>query len=146
MRPQINGKPGEPTGALRDAIDRDFGSFASFKTRFEDAGAKHFASGWVWLARSRQADGRLEVITTAGHDHPSTQDRFGLLLNDVWEHAYYLHYESRRADYLKAWWAVTDWDEAARRFDLSDNAAQQLWETEGGHLLAPQSNSRKVEK
>jgi superoxide dismutase, Fe-Mn family len=60
--------------------------------------------------------------------------RFPLLLNDVWEHAYYLHYESRRPDYLKAWWAVVDWDEAARRFQLSINSTKELWEAEGGVL------------
>ncbi len=129
------GGSGEPKGLLRDAINRDFGSVAVFKTRFEDAGARLFGSGWVWLARTRQEDGRLEVITTPGHDHPMTQDRFPLLLNDVWEHAYYLHYENRRADYLRAWWSVVDWDEAARRFGLADNSAERLWEAEGGQLL-----------
>lgn len=129
------GGSGEPKGPLREAIDRDFGSVAAFKTRFEHLGASLFGSGWVWLARTRQEDGRLEVITTPGHDHPMMQDRFPLLLNDVWEHAYYLHYESRRADYLKAWWSVVDWDEAARRFELADNSAEKLWEAEGGQLL-----------
>jgi len=130
------GAAGEPSGRLREAINRDFGSVAEFKTRFEEEGAKLFGSGWVWLARTRQGGGTLEVITTSGHDHPMMQDRFPLLLNDVWEHAYYLQYESRRPDYLKAWWSVVDWEEAARRFELSDNSAEELWEAEGGHLLA----------
>jgi Fe-Mn family superoxide dismutase len=131
-------KPGavkEPTGLLRDAINRDFGSLGQFRTAFEEAGAKLFGSGWVWLARSRQAGGKLEVVTTSGHDHPVMQDRFALLLNDVWEHAYYLQYESRRPEYLKAWWAVVDWEEAARRFELSDDDAEELWEAEGGQVL-----------
>jgi Fe-Mn family superoxide dismutase len=130
------GAAGEPKGPLREAINRDFGSVAKFKTRFEEEGTKLFGSGWVWLARSRQDGGKLEVITTSGHDHPMMQDRFPLLLNDVWEHAYYLQYESRRPDYLKAWWSVVDWEEAGRRFELSDNSAEELWEAEGGHLLA----------
>ena len=130
------GAAGEPKGLLREAIDRDFGSVAEFKARFEVEGARLFGSGWVWLARSRQEGGKLEVITTSGHDHPTMQDRFPLLLNDLWEHAYYLHYESRRPDYLKAWWSVVDWEEAARRFELADNSAEKLWEAEGGQLLA----------
>ena len=131
-------KPGaakEPKGLLRDAINRAFGSLAQFKTRFEEAGAKVFGSGWVWLARSRQEGGKLEVVTTSGHDHPLMQDRFPLLLNDVWEHAYYLQYESRRPEYLKTWWSVVDWEEAARRFELSDDSAEELWEAEGGQIL-----------
>ena len=132
-------KPGAsagPKGQLREAINRDFGSVAAFKTQFEEDGAKLFGSGWVWLARNAQAGAKLEVITTSGHDNPMMQDRFPLLVNDVWEHAYYLQYESRRPDYLKAWWSVVDWEEATRRFELSDDSAEELWEVEGGHLLA----------
>lgn len=130
------GAAGEPKALLREAINRDFGSLGGFKTRFEEAGTGLFGSGWVWLARTRQDGGKLEVITTSGHDHPMMQDRFPLLLNDVWEHAYYLQYESRRSEYLKTWWSVVDWDEAARRFDLSGDSAEELWEAEGGHLVA----------
>ncbi len=134
-------KPGaasEPKGLLREAIDREFGSVAAFKTRFEDEGSKHFASGWVWLARSRKDDGKIEVITTSGHNHPMMLERFPLLLNDLWEHAYYLQYESRRPSYLKAWWSVVDWEEVSRRFEISGNLAEEQWEAEGGHLLAAQ--------
>ena len=105
-------KPGaarEPEGRLRQAINRNFGSVAAFKARFEEAGAGLFGSGWVWLAQSRLDAGKLEGITSSGHDHPLMQDRVPLLLNDLWEHAYYLRYESRRPDYLKAWWSVVDW-------------------------------------
>jgi len=105
---------GSPSGLLADAIDRDFGSFDLFKARFDQAGAALFGSGWVWLARAQEEGGRLEVITTSGHDHPLAQGRFPLLLNDAWEHAYYLKHENRRADYLHGWWAVVDWQEAAR--------------------------------
>ena len=135
MKPAVSGHASEPKGALREAIIRDFGTVAAFKAVFDAAGEKQFASGWVWLARTRQADGKLEVITTSGHDHPAMQDRFPILLNDVWEHAYYLRYENRRADYLKGWWSVVDWQEAARRFDLADNSAEVQWEGEGGQIL-----------
>ena len=114
---------GEPIGALADAIHRDFGGFAEFKKQFDDAGEKAFGSAWVWLAIARHG-GKLEVLTTSGHDNPLTQAYFPLLLNDVWEHAYYLKHENRRADYLKGWWAVVDWQEAARRFE-SDALAQE---------------------
>ena len=127
------GTGGDPKAQLREAINRDFGSFAEFKSRFEDEGAKLFGSGWVWLVRTRHNGSKLEIITTSGHDHPMMQDRFPILLNDVWEHAYYLHYESRRADYLKAWWAVVDWDQATRCFEMTDNAIEELWEAEIGH-------------
>lgn len=139
MKPATNQNPaGKPKGLLLEAINRDFGSVEKFKTRFEEEGTRLFGSGWVWLVRTRQEDGKLEVMTTSGHDHPIMQDRFSILLNDVWEHAYYLKYESHRPDYLKHWWSVVDWEEAARCFDLSDNSAEYLWEGEGGHLLANQ--------
>jgi Fe-Mn family superoxide dismutase len=125
----------EPQGPLREAIIRSFGSVAALRTRFEAAGTGLFGSGWVWLVQSREDGGRLEVITTTGHDHPMMLDRIPLLLNDVWEHAYYLHYESRRADYLKACWSVLDWDEAARCFARAFSSAEELWEAEGGQLF-----------
>lgn len=130
------GAQGEPKGLLRDAINRDFGSFTAFKTQFEEAGAKLFGAGWVWLVRTLQDGGKLEVITTSGHDHPLVQHHYPLLLNDVWEHAYYLHYESRRADYLKAWWPLVDWERAAHCFEISGHSAAQRREAEGGDLLA----------
>ncbi len=111
---------GVPKGALADAIARDFGSVEQFKTRFAEAGAKLFGSGWVWLAREQKDGGRLQVYTTSGHDNPLMQGHFPLLVNDVWEHAYYLQYENRRADYLNGWWPVVNWEEVARRFERSD--------------------------
>ena len=107
---------GEPSGALADAIARDFGSFAQFKVKFEEAGAEKFGSGWVWLVKAQDEKGSLDVITTSGHDNPLMKGRYPLLLNDVWEHAYYLKHENRRADYLKNWWSVANWQEATRRF------------------------------
>jgi superoxide dismutase, Fe-Mn family len=127
---------GTLAGPLADAIKRDFGSLEQFKLRFADAGAKLFGSGWVWLVRTHRDGGRLEISTTSGHDNPLMQDHFPLLLNDVWEHAYYLKHENRRGEYLKAWWPVVNWEEAARRFERSDHSAEQDWEAEGGSLLA----------
>jgi Fe-Mn family superoxide dismutase len=126
---------GEPSGALADAIRRDFGGFDQFKTQFDAAGAKLFGSGWVWLARTQKDAGTLQVYTTAGHDNPLMQGHFPVLLNDVWEHAYYLKHENRRPDYLDGWWAVVDWAQASRRFALSDDSPHQEWESEGGLVL-----------
>ena len=128
-----------PSGPLADAITNDFGSLDKFKARFNEEGAKQFGSGWVWLVRAQQDGGRLVVLTTAGHENPLAQGHFPLLLNDVWEHAYYLKHQNRRPEYLDAWWPVVNWPEAARRFQLSDHsadAAEQDWEAEGGKLLA----------
>ena len=125
-----------PTGLLGDAIKRDFGSFEQFKTQFEEAGEKLFGSGWVWLARVQKEGGKLQVYTTSGHDNPMMQGHFPLLLNDVWEHAYYRKHENRRADYLNRWWAIANWEEAARRFEVSEDSGQKEWEDEG--RAAPQ--------
>jgi len=128
---------GAPAGPLADAIKHDFGSFEQFKARFAEAGGKLFGSGWVWLARTQQDGGKLEVFTTSGHDNPLMQGHFPILVNDVWEHAYYLKHESRRGDYLKSWWPVVNWEEAARRFERSDHSAEREWEGEGGLVVAP---------
>jgi len=114
---------GAPTGPLGDAIERDFGSFELFKERFDKAGAKLFGSGWVWLVRARNKGGKLGVVTTPGHGNPLEQGRTPLLLNDVWEHAYYLKHEHRRADYLRDWWRVVNWPEVARRYERFEHSA-----------------------
>lgn len=88
----------EPKGVLREAINRDFGGSKEFRKRFEEEGDKLFDSGWVLLVRNLKQDSELRIITTNGHDHPLMQNLVPLLLNDVWEHAYYLQYESRRSD------------------------------------------------
>ncbi|HTE94040.1 MAG TPA: superoxide dismutase [Bradyrhizobium sp.] len=124
-----------PTGLLADAIKRDFGGLEQFKTQFDDAGVKLFGSGWVWLARAQKDGGKLQVYSTSGHDNPLMQGHFPLLVNDVWEHAYYLKHENRRADYLKGWWSVANWKEASGRFENSDHGAEDSWESEGGSLL-----------
>jgi Fe-Mn family superoxide dismutase len=107
---------GGPSGPLAIALDRAFGSFRKFRSRFEAAGNALLGSGWVWLVRAPGSDGALRLMTTSGHDNPMTTGFFPVLLNDLWEHAYYLKHENRRADYLTRGWAVVDWSEAARRF------------------------------
>jgi Fe-Mn family superoxide dismutase len=104
-----------PSGPLAEAIDQSFGSLRKFRARFEEAGSKLFGSGWVWLVREPAA-GALRLMTTSGHGNPMSEGNFPILLNDVWEHAYYLKHENRRPEYLQRWWSVTDWGEAARRF------------------------------
>jgi len=133
MTPSGGGVPG---GLLGDAITRDFGDFESFKTAFEAAGAALFGSGWVWLARVQVDGGKLQIYTTTGHDNPIMRGHFPILVNDVWEHAYYLKHENRRAAYLHAWWVVVNWAEASKRYERSDHAAEHNWEDEGGSLLA----------
>jgi Fe-Mn family superoxide dismutase len=113
-----------PAGPLADAIVRDFGSFEQLKARFAEAGEQRFGSGWVWLARAQLNGGRLQVYSTFGHENPLLQGHYPILLNDVWEHAYYLKYENRRADYLESWWAVANWEEAAQRYEGSELSTQ----------------------
>ena len=126
----------EPKGSLRDAINRDFGSFAEFKNCFEDEGAKVFGSGWVWLVCSLENGTNLQVIATTGHDNPLMKNLLPLLLNDVWEHAYYLRYESRRPDYLKAWWSVVDWDYASVCFEKKSLSVEEILTAENERFLA----------
>jgi len=104
---------GAPAGDLAAAIDSAFGSFDAFKEQFEAAGVARFGSGWTWLV----LDGsELKVVSTANQDNPLTDGQTPLLGNDVWEHAYYLKYQNRRPEYLKAWWNVVDWGVVAERY------------------------------
>ncbi len=105
---------GQPTGALADAINSTFGSFDQFQTTFNDNGGKRFGSGWTWLVVDQ--GGKLQAISTANQDSPLMDGLYPVMGNDVWEHAYYLTYQNRRPDYLKAWWNVVNWDEVAKRF------------------------------
>lgn len=109
---------GEPTGALAEAIERDFGSFEAFKEAFADAATSQFGSGWAWLILKK--DGKLAVTHTPNQDNPlmSDADDQGapLLALDVWEHAYYLNYQNKRPDYVKAWWNVVNWDFVAQQY------------------------------
>jgi len=108
---------GQPEGALAEAIDSSFGSLDALKEKFNAAGVGQFGSGWVWLV-ARFGHG-LDVIATPNQDNPLMDVVAGgyvpILGNDVWEHAYYLTYNNRRADYLKAWWDVVNWDKVAER-------------------------------
>lgn len=103
-----------PSGALADAINSAFGSLDAFKEKFEAAGVARFGSGWAWLVR--KPDGTLDVTSTANQDSPLSEGLHPVMGNDVWEHAYYLKYQNRRPDYLKAWWDVVNWDVVAERF------------------------------
>ena len=112
---QMMGKGGgQPKGALAKAIDTRFGSFDKFKTGFTDAAMKVFGSGWAWLVI---ADGKLEVTSRPNQDNPLTQGHAPLLGLDVWEHAYYLKYQNKRADYVAAFFNVINWDFVAERFE-----------------------------
>lgn len=108
------GGGGEPTGDLAAAITGDLGGFAAFKDAFSKAGATRFGSGWAWLSVK---NGKLAVSSTPNQDNP-LMDGSGIpiLGCDVWEHAYYLHYQNRRPDYIAAWWNTVNWDEVARRY------------------------------
>jgi len=113
MKPKSGGNP---TGRIATVIDQ-LGGFEAFKTKFNDLGLKHFGSGWVWLVRSRQRG--YELITTPNQDSPLSQALYPILVNDLWEHAYYLKYQNRRAEYLQTWWNVVNWDEVNRRIELA---------------------------
>ena len=125
---------GTPRGPLADAIAQDFGSFAKFKSQFDEAGEKLFGSGWVWLAREKDG-GKLVILTTQGHDNPIMQGQFPIVVNDVWEHAYYLKHQNKRPEFLEGWWLVANWQEAARRFEHAEKNDDLEWEDEGGVLL-----------
>lgn len=104
---------GEPSGALKEAIDAAFGSFAVFQEKFAAAALGRFGSGWAWLASD---GGKLEIVSTANQDNPVTDGKTPLLGVDVWEHAYYLKYQQKRADYVMAIWNVINWKEVEERF------------------------------
>jgi Fe-Mn family superoxide dismutase len=104
---------GEPTGEVKSAIDKGFGSFEAFKEEFSKAAATRFGSGWAWLTYS---DGQLEVTSTPNQNSPITEGKEVLLGLDVWEHAYYLKYQNRRPDYIESFWNIVNWDEVERRY------------------------------
>jgi Fe-Mn family superoxide dismutase len=110
------GGGGEPSGALADAISDTFGGVTELKAAVSDAGAKRFGSGWTWLAWDGTG---LAVYSTPNQDSPLMQGDVPLLGIDVWEHAYYLHYQNRRPDYLAAWWDVVNWGEVGSRYEAA---------------------------
>lgn len=112
MRPGGSNQPG---GALAQAIRNAFGSFENMKEKFEAAGLARFGSGWVWLVLDEK--GELKILSTPNQDNPLSDGKRPLLGNDVWEHAYYLRYQNRRADYLKAWWSLVNWDIVGERYE-----------------------------
>ena len=105
---------GEPTGALADAINAGFGSFAAFKEAFTKCAVTTFGSGWAWLVKN--ADGSLALVSTSNAGCPLTEGQTPLLTCDVWEHAYYIDYRNARPKYLEAFWALVNWDFAAENF------------------------------
>jgi Fe-Mn family superoxide dismutase len=113
---------GQPSGELLQAITDAFGSFDAFKEKFEDAGKTRFGSGWAWLVVK---DGKLAVVSTANQDNPLMGEAVAgtsgtpILGVDVWEHAYYLNYQNKRPDYLKAFWNVVNWSEVQKRYDAA---------------------------
>jgi Fe-Mn family superoxide dismutase len=110
------GAGGEPTGKLANAISGAFGDFAKFQEQFAAAGTGRFGSGWAWLIRK---EGKLAIVSTPNQDNPlmdGTAPNDVILGLDVWEHAYYLKYQNRRPDYIKAWWNVVNWSAVAERF------------------------------
>ena len=113
-------KPGgakEPTGALLEAIVKSCGDFATFKEHFSAKGVGRFGSGWVWLVK--ETDGGVTITDTPNQDTPLMEGKTPILGLDVWEHAYYLKYQNVRADYIKNWWNVINWDEVARRYEIA---------------------------
>jgi Fe-Mn family superoxide dismutase len=111
---------GEPKGKLADDIKSTFGGFDQFKEKLADAGVKRFGSGWAWLIKN--GSGKLEIVSTANQDSPLMGKAIAgtegppILGVDVWEHAYYLNYQNRRPDYIKAWWNVVNWDAVAKNY------------------------------
>jgi superoxide dismutase, Fe-Mn family len=113
MGPNAGGKP---SGKLAEDINTAFGSFDAFKEKFEAGGAGRFGSGWVWLVVK---NGKLEIMSTANQDNPIMEGIKPVLGCDVWEHAYYLKYQNRRPDYLKAWWNVVNWNEVNKYYEAA---------------------------
>lgn len=105
----------EPTGKLREKIDATFGSFDEFKRQFEEKGATLFGSGWVWLSADKNGD--LHITQSPNAGNPMTDGLRPIMTFDVWEHAYYLDYQNRRADYLKQLWNIVDWDIVSMRYE-----------------------------
>lgn len=107
---------GEPTGALKEAIDQKFGSFDQFKEEFSKAAIGRFGSGWAWLVVN---NGELEVTSTLNQDSPLSEGKTPILGLDVWEHAYYKKYSNVRPDYVKAFWNVVNWEEVIKRYEAA---------------------------
>ena len=105
---------GEPSGELKEAIDSTFGSLDELKEKVNTTGVGRFGSGWSWLVVD--GSGNLEVMSTPNQDSPISEGKTPILGVDVWEHAYYLKYQNKRPDYLKAWWNTVNWDKVAEKY------------------------------
>ena len=112
MSPEGGGKP---TGSIGRAVDADFGSFEAFKEKFKAAATGRFGSGWAWL--TADTDGSLEIVDTPNQDSPLMRGKTPIMGIDVWEHAYYLHYQNERGSYIDHWWNVVDWDAVNQNFN-----------------------------
>jgi Fe-Mn family superoxide dismutase len=110
----MGGSGGDPTGEVKEAIDRDLGGFAKMSEDFNAAGGRVFGSGWVFVTVDKS--GKLALVSKPNQDTPLMDGQRVLFGNDVWEHAYYLKYQNRRPDYLKAWWNVVNWPKVAERY------------------------------
>jgi Fe-Mn family superoxide dismutase len=108
---------GAPVGNVAKAIGAKYGSFDEFKTKFAAAGMGRFGSGWAWLIKT--SEGGVDIVSTANQDNPLSEGKLPVLNLDVWEHAYYLHYQNRRADYIGAWWNVVNWSHVEDRFNAA---------------------------
>ena len=117
MAPAGKGGGGEAGAGLAEAIKRAFGDFTKFKEQLAGAATGRFGSGWAWLTADGQ--GKLEIFSTGNQDSPFMDGKIPVLGLDVWEHAYYLKYQNRRADYVTAWWNVVNWPEVARRYEAA---------------------------
>lgn len=104
----------EPEGKLKEALEAAFGNFVSFQEKFSQAGLGRFGSGWVWLVSN---GGKLSIVDTPNQDTPAMEGKDPILGLDVWEHAYYLKYQNRRADYIAAWWNVVNWTKVTKNFE-----------------------------
>jgi Fe-Mn family superoxide dismutase len=111
---------GGPADDLRDAIAAHFDSLPEFKKAFTEAAVGNFGSGWTWLVSD--SSGKLDIVNTSNADTPLRDRKIPLLVCDVWEHAYYVDYENRRPDFLKAFWALVDWQRVSQRFAAAENA------------------------
>ena len=112
MQSPQQGGGGEPQGMIAEAIKNSFGDFTTFKDSFSKASLSVFGSGWAWVINE---NGKLEIITTSNQECPISKNQKPILVLDVWEHAYYLNYQNRRADYISAWWSVVDWNAVEKK-------------------------------
>ncbi len=103
----------ELNGKIKEEIEKKWGTFEKFREKFSNAAAMHFGSGWIWLVVN---NGKLEIMSTANQDSPLSEGKIPILTLDVWEHAYYLKYQNKRADYISAWWNVVNWKKVDELF------------------------------